>query len=85
MTRELTLFLVHHSEERTRVDTDDDLMGWGVRFPTGQCFVDWNRRAYPESERLDHPHVSVYGSFADVEQGTGGDVEVVYTREVSEA
>jgi hypothetical protein len=82
VSRELTIFLVHYDEDRTRIDTDDDLMGWGVRFPTGQCYVDWNRRAYDEEDRLDHPHVSIYGSLGDVEQGTGGEVEIVHVRGV---
>lgn len=60
--------------ERTRIDVDDDLLGWGVEFPDAGCYVEWNREAFPEDDRLDHPHVSIYGSPADVEQGTGGAV-----------
>ena len=64
--------------ERTRVDTEGWLMGWGVQFqPSGQCALYWYRDAYPEEDRLDNPHISLYGSLADVEQGTGGDVEVL--------
>jgi hypothetical protein len=31
---------------------------------------------FDEEDRLEKPHVSKYGSLADVEQGTGGDVTV---------
>jgi len=73
------LFRVVRDEERTRVETDDDLLGHGVEFPCGRCYVEWNRDAYSEEDRLENPHISIYGSFADVEQGTGGNVEVILT------
>jgi len=76
------LFRVLFNENRTRIETEHDVMGWGIRFPSGWCYVDWNREAYGPEDRLDHPHVSVYGSFGDVEQGTGGDVEVTYQQTV---
>lgn len=62
--------------ERTRIDTNDGALGWGVQFPSGECYVDWNRMVFDEDDRLEEPHVSKYGSLADVEQGTGGDVDV---------
>lgn len=62
--------------DRTRIDVDDDLLGRGVQFPDGTVVMGWYRGAYPESDRLEHPHRSVYGSLDDVEQGTGGDVTV---------
>jgi hypothetical protein len=68
-------FRVFRDSERTRIDVDEDLLGWGVEFPEGGVFVAWNRDAFPEENRLEHPHVSQYGSIADVEQGTGGLVE----------
>ena len=70
-------FRVCRDSDRTRIDVDDDLLGWGVRFPSGTCYVEWNRDAFPEDDRLDHDHVSQYGSLADVEQGTGGIVTAV--------
>jgi hypothetical protein len=76
------LFRVLFNEDRTRIETEHDVMGWGIRFPSGWCYVDWNREAYAPEDRLDHPHVSVYGSFCDVEQGTGGDVEVIHEQTV---
>lgn len=75
---DILLFRVLFNEERTRIDTQHPVMGWGVRFPSGRCYVDWNRESYPPEDRLEHPHVSEYGSLDDVEQGTGGDVEVFY-------
>lgn len=71
-----TAFYVFRDEDRTRIDVDGDVLGWGVEFPSGECYVDWNRDAFPEDDRLDHPHVSKYGSIADVEQGTGGKVSI---------
>jgi hypothetical protein len=79
---ELTLFLVNFSEERTERDTDHDIMGWGIQFPGGDCYIDWNRHAYSPKDRLQHPHVSIYGGFADVEQGTGGDIEVIHEQTI---
>lgn len=73
----VVLFRVLFDPERTRIETDDDVMGWGVEFPEGGCYVQWNRAAFPEPERLNHPHISIYGSRPDVEQGTGGDVEIL--------
>jgi hypothetical protein len=68
-----------YQDDRTRIDVDDELLGWGVVFPDGAgVFVAWNRDAFDEDDRLEHPHVSQYGSLADVEQGTGGSVEEVH-------
>lgn len=78
----LLLFRVLFNEDRTRVDTDDDVMGWGVRLPDGQCYVYWNLEAFPPEDRLDNPHVSIYGSFEDVNQGTGGDVDVFHEQTI---
>jgi hypothetical protein len=70
--RGVATFRVYRDTDRTRIDVDDDLLGWGVRFPSGACYVEWRRASFPEGDRLDHPHVSRYGSVDDVEQGTGG-------------
>jgi hypothetical protein len=70
-------FRVYRDEDRTRIDVGDDLLGWGVIFPEGGVFVAWNREAFPEDDRLEEPHVSQYGTLADVEQGTGGVVQEV--------
>jgi len=75
-------FRVHASEE-TRIDVDGDVLGWGVQFPSGLCVVDWNRMVFAQKDRLDHPHLSQYGSLDDVEQGTGGTVVVELAREWS--
>lgn len=68
---------------QTRLETKDDLLGWGCEFPRGLCVVDWNLNAFPEENRLDHDHQSRYGSIDDVEQGTGG-VVVFTEREEAE-
>jgi hypothetical protein len=70
-------FRVYRSNA-TRIDTDDELLGWGVSFPDAGVYVCWNRDAFPEEDRLEHSHVSKYGSLADVEQGTGGVVREVH-------
>lgn len=71
----LTILHVERSD-RTRIDIDDDLMGRGVEFPSGEIVMEWYRDAYPEGDRLDHPHQSIYGSRDDLRQGTGGSVIV---------
>jgi hypothetical protein len=73
----LRIFRVVRKDDRTRIETLGKVLGWGVEFPRAGCFVDWNLDAFPEEDRLDDAHVSQYGSFSDVEQGTGGEVEVV--------
>jgi hypothetical protein len=83
MSRTLRVFRVVRDDQRTRVDTDGDVLGWGVEFPSGACHVDWNRMAYPPEDRLAYPHISQYGCVADVEQGTGGTVEVLESHGVS--
>jgi hypothetical protein len=60
--------------EHTRIETEGNVLAWGVQFPSGWCYVDWNRDVFDAKDRLDHPHVSIYGSIDDVEQGTGGRV-----------
>lgn len=77
MNADITLFRVVRDEDRTRVETEQSVLGWGVQFRSGHCYIDWNRNAYSEEDRLDHPHVSGYGSFDDVEQGTGGTIECI--------
>jgi len=83
MSDSITLFRVMFAEDRTRIETEDDVMGWGIRFPCGLCFVDWNRRAFPEDDRLEGPHISQYATLSDVEQGTGGKIETLNEREVN--
>ena len=84
MSDRLVLFRVVRDSDRTRVETDGDTLGWGVKFPSGMCYVDWNRRVYAEEDRLNNPHVSQYGSLNDVEQGTGGAVKVMTRRRVEQ-
>lgn len=67
--------------ESTRIDVDGDVLGWGVEFPSGLCVTDWNRSIFPPDDRLDSPHLSQYGSLADVEQGSGGEVVIEDTIE----
>lgn len=71
----LTILRVERSD-RTRIDINSDLMGRGVEFPSGTIVMEWYRGAYPEEDRLEHPHQSIYGSREDLAQGTGGEVIV---------
>lgn len=80
---EVTVFRVDRSEN-TRIEGVGEVMGWGVEFPCGRCHVDWNLDAYPPDDRLGGPHISLYESFEDVEQGTGGTVEVVERIEMAD-
>ena len=71
----LRLFRVYRTDE-TRLDTDGDVLGWGVQFPSGHCYIDWHLEIFPEEDRLDAAHVSQYGTLADVAQGSGGEVVI---------
>lgn len=64
-------------DNRTRVDVRDGVLGYGVRFPSGLVYCDWRLESYPPENRLDNPHVSMYGSLDDLRQGTGGSVEII--------
>lgn len=55
-----------------------ELMGYGIEFPSGQVAVDWNLRAFPPEDRLENPHLSLYGSVEDMKQATGGTIRTVF-------
>lgn len=61
------------------------VLGIGADFPNAGVYVDWNNDAWPEEEQLDEPHVSDYGTVEDLEQATGGVVNVVETVGPNEA
>lgn len=61
----------------TSDEMDGKVVGIGVDFPNSGVYVDWINEAWPEDEQLDEPHVSDYGSIADLEQATGNDVTLV--------
>ena len=58
---------------------DGALLALGADMPNAGVYVDWNNDAWPEDDQLEQPHVSDYGTVADLEQATGGVVEVVET------
>jgi len=68
---DLRLFRVVPAED-DETDYDDDVLGVGVSFPDAGVYVDWQRAAFPDE--LDDPHVSEYGSIADLRKATGNDV-----------
>jgi len=72
--------LVAPQEEADRYDSD--VLGVGAKFPKSGVYVEWHTEAYPDE--LDHPHVSEYGSMADLRQATGDEV-VDFTRPRGEA
>jgi len=55
------------------------LLGIGADMPNAGVYVDWNIGAWPDDEQLSEPHVSDYGTVEDLEQATGGSVDVVET------
>lgn len=81
--RTITMFRVVRSE-RTRIEVNERVLGWGVQFPSNECYVDWNREAYDEENRLEHPHISAYGCLPDVRQGTGGNIEICLEHDVGD-
>jgi len=64
-------------------DYEDDVLGIGVDFPKSDVYVDWRNEVF--SDELDNPHVSVYGSIADLEQATGNDTEQLDTLDAATA
>jgi hypothetical protein len=68
--KRLTVFTVRR-QTNGRLGEEGDIIGWGVRFPSGGCYIDWNQEAFPADQRLDHAHISVYGSLGDVKQASG--------------
>jgi len=77
----IRLFRVLRTDDTRLGDLDGDVLGWGVQFPSGLCVIDWNRVIFPPEDRLEEPHLSQYGTLADVEQGSGGEVVVEKTFE----
>lgn len=69
MSTQLRGFRLEHSDGR--------VVGYGAEFPSGVCYVEWNREAWPEGERLSHGHQSRYGHVEDVRTATNA--EVVFT------
>ncbi|WP_277540219.1 XkdF-like putative serine protease domain-containing protein [Haloarcula laminariae] len=64
-------------------DYEDEVLGIGVDFPKSDVYVDWRNEVFPDE--LEDPHVSVYGSIADLEQATGNDTEQLDTLDASAA
>jgi hypothetical protein len=68
---EMRLFRVVPAEDEADQYTDD-VLGVGVSFPEAGVYVDWHREAFPDP--LDDPHVSEYGSVADLQNATGNQI-----------
>lgn len=78
--RSLRLFQIVNEGAIEDVD-GDEVLGWGVRFPSGLLVLDWRLEAFPEEIRLEEPHLSLYGSLEDLEVAIGGRVEDLYIGE----
>ncbi len=52
--------------------SDDRVLGVGVSFPESGVYVDWHTAAFPDE--LENPHVSKYGSVADLRKATGNQI-----------
>lgn len=59
------------------IDDEMGVVGIGAVMPNAGVYVDWLNDAWPDDEQLDNPHVSDYGSVADLEQATDNKVEMV--------
>lgn len=55
---------------------DGKVVGYGSEFPNGRCYIQWERTAWPENERLDGCHFSDYDSMEDVETATNAEVVI---------
>ncbi|MFC5135489.1 MULTISPECIES: XkdF-like putative serine protease domain-containing protein [Haloferacaceae] len=77
-----TVFRVTAPEEDAD-DYEDDVLAIGVDFPKSDVYVDWRNEVFPDE--LEDPHVSVYGSIADLDQATGNDTEQLDTLDASAA
>lgn len=82
-THSLLLFRVRESVEDAQPDVDGDVVAWGVQFPSGLCYVDWNQQHFPQHQRYEDPHISMYGSLSDCKQAMGGFLETVYAEPIS--
>ncbi|MEF8825818.1 MAG: hypothetical protein V5A27_05680, partial [Halapricum sp.] len=56
-------------------DYNGDVLGIGIDFPESGVYIDWRREAFPDP--LDEPHVSEYGTIADVKNATGNQIESI--------
>jgi len=67
------------------VDVADpgEVIGWGIRFPSGLVALDWRRDVFPEDQQLDEPHLSLYGNVEDVATAIGGCLEDLHIRQPS--
>ena len=68
---ELRMFRVVAPEDRED-EFNDPVLGVGVSFPESGVYVDWHTSAFPDE--LENPHVSEYGSIADLEKATGNEI-----------
>jgi hypothetical protein len=66
-----------------RIERDDKVVAAGALLPSGAVAVEWNREAFPEGERTEHPTTSLYGHIDDAEEASGGTVAVDHYREGS--
>lgn len=54
-----------------------NMLGRGVQFPDGSCYLFWNREAFPKHQQLEGEHMSKYDCLDDVEKVTNGKVTEV--------
>jgi len=58
------------------IQRDGKRVAAGALLPSGAVAVEWNREAFPEGERTEHPTTSLYAHIDDAEQASGGEVVV---------
>lgn len=77
-TESFMMFRLRSEDGSADANDPGDVLGWGVRFPSGLCYVDWNRQRFPEHQRFEEPHISMYGSLSDCQQAVSGILETIY-------
>ncbi|NLV14432.1 hypothetical protein [Haloarcula argentinensis] len=59
-----------------RIERDGKIVAAGALLPSGAVAVEWNREAFSEGERTEHPTTSLYGHIDDAEEASDGTVVV---------
>lgn len=68
------LFVLRDPDRARAEATEVDVIAAGAQLPSGTIYIEWNREAFAEGERAEHPVTSRYETVADAEQATGGDL-----------
>lgn len=78
----LLLFRIRSSVDDVQTNASGSIKGWGIRFPSGICYIDWNPGYFPEHQQYEEPHVSMFASYSDFQEATDGFVETIYAEPI---